>query len=74
LLPACLFPAGAYFVGKNLGRTKLTEISPKKTVEGAIGGLASAVLVAALFWQLFGWPGSMAAAAGYGVSLRSCSR
>eukprot|EP00882_Tetradesmus_deserticola_P002775 GHRQ01002948.1.p1 GENE.GHRQ01002948.1~~GHRQ01002948.1.p1 ORF type:complete len:443 (+),score=169.67 GHRQ01002948.1:325-1653(+) len=66
---ACIIAAdtGAYFVGKNLGRTKLTEISPKKTVEGAIGGLASAVLVAALFWQIFGWPGSMAAAAGYGV-------
>ncbi|KAF6263497.1 cytidylyltransferase family-domain-containing protein [Scenedesmus sp. NREL 46B-D3] len=66
---ACIIAAdtGAYFVGKTLGRTKLTEISPKKTVEGAIGGLASAVLVAALFWQVFGWPGSMAAAAGYGV-------
>uniref|UniRef100_A0A383WMR8 Phosphatidate cytidylyltransferase n=1 Tax=Tetradesmus obliquus TaxID=3088 RepID=A0A383WMR8_TETOB len=66
---ACIIAAdtGAYFVGKNLGRTKLTEISPKKTVEGAIGGLASSVLVAAGFWQLFGWPGSMAAAAGYGV-------
>jgi phosphatidate cytidylyltransferase len=61
-------------VGKNLGRTKLTEISPKKTVEGAIGGLASSVLVAAIFWQVFGWPGSMAAAAGYGVSwCESCS-
>jgi CDP-diglyceride synthetase len=61
-------------VGKNLGRTKLTEISPKKTVEGAIGGLASAVLVAAIFWQVFGWPGSMAAAAGYGVSCTQLQR
>jgi CDP-diglyceride synthetase len=61
-------------VGKNLGRTKLTEISPKKTVEGAIGGLASSVLVAAVFWQVFGWPGSMAAAAGYGVSCAQLQR
>ncbi|MEW5298664.1 MAG: hypothetical protein WDW36_001757 [Sanguina aurantia] len=38
----CIIAAdtGAYFVGKNLGRTKLTDISPKKTVEGALGGAA----------------------------------
>jgi CDP-diglyceride synthetase len=67
---ACIIAAdtGAYFVGKNLGRTKLTDISPKKTVEGAVGGLASAVAVAVLFWRLFSWPGSALAAAGYGVS------
>lgn len=66
---ACIIAAdtGAYFVGKNLGRTKLTDISPKKTVEGALGGLASAVAVAMLFWQLFSWPGNVVAAAGYGV-------
>ncbi len=29
----------AYFVGRALGKHKLTEISPKKTVEGAVGGL-----------------------------------
>ena len=39
--------------GKNLGRTKLTEISPKKTVEGALGGLASSVAVAlGVWWSL----------------------
>lgn len=67
---ACIIAAdtGAYFVGKNLGRTKLTDISPKKTVEGALGGLASAVAVAVLFWKLFSWPGNPMAAAGYGVS------
>lgn len=31
--------AGAYFVGKSMGRTKLAEhISPNKSVEGAVGG------------------------------------
>jgi CDP-diglyceride synthetase len=67
---ACIIAAdtGAYFVGKNLGRTKLTDISPKKTVEGALGGLASAVAVAVLFWKVFSWPGNAFAAAGYGVS------
>jgi phosphatidate cytidylyltransferase len=67
---ACIIAAdtGAYFVGKNLGRTKLTDISPKKTVEGALGGLASAIAVAVLFWKLFSWPGNVVAAAGYAVS------
>ncbi|MEH7085445.1 phosphatidate cytidylyltransferase [Neobacillus drentensis] len=42
--------SGAYFIGKALGRTKLwPEISPNKTVEGSIGGIACAVLVAVLF-------------------------
>ncbi len=66
---ACIIAAdtGAYFVGKNLGRTKLTDISPKKTVEGALGGLASAVAAALALRWLFSWPGSALAAAGYGV-------
>lgn len=35
----------AYFIGKSLGRHKLYElISPKKTVEGSIGGLAGGIL------------------------------
>ncbi|KAB7708082.1 phosphatidate cytidylyltransferase [Bacillus aerolatus] len=39
--------SGAYFVGRSLGKRKLwPEISPKKTVEGSIGGILSAVLVA----------------------------
>lgn len=54
--------------GKNLGRTKLTDISPKKTVEGALGGLASSVAVALAMWKLSNWPCSALAAAGFGVS------
>ncbi|WOG25468.1 phosphatidate cytidylyltransferase [Endozoicomonas sp. 8E] len=39
---------GAYFAGKNLGRHKLAErVSPKKTVEGLVGGLLMSLLVAA---------------------------
>lgn len=36
---------GAYFAGRFLGKHKLYEaVSPKKTVEGALGGLAAAVV------------------------------
>lgn len=37
---------GAYFVGMNLGKRKLCpKISPNKTIEGALGGLISALIV-----------------------------
>ncbi|OLS42102.1 phosphatidate cytidylyltransferase [Bacillus sp. MRMR6] len=42
--------SGAYFIGKATGKTKLwPEISPNKTVEGSIGGVVSALVVAVLF-------------------------
>ncbi len=40
---------GAYVIGKTFGKTRLSAISPKKTVEGAVFGLISCVAVA-LFW------------------------
>jgi len=43
----------AYFVGRTMGRHLLfPRVSPKKTVEGAIGGLAGSLLVA---WGLTHW-------------------
>jgi phosphatidate cytidylyltransferase len=47
--------AGAYYVGSMIGRHALApRISPKKTIEGAVGGLAVSVIgsVAAKFWFL----------------------
>ncbi|MBG9542091.1 phosphatidate cytidylyltransferase [Cytobacillus firmus] len=42
--------SGAYFIGKSLGKKKLwPEISPNKTVEGSLGGVACALAVAVLF-------------------------
>ena len=60
---------GAYFVGKFLGRTQLTHISPKKTVEGACGGLCSSILIAFLGWKILGWPGTPVYASIIGVRL-----
>jgi phosphatidate cytidylyltransferase len=40
---------GAYFIGKKYGKHKLCEnISPKKTIEGAIGGTLSGIIMAVL--------------------------
>jgi len=44
---------GAYFFGRAFGKRKLwPDISPNKTVEGSIGGVVSALIVAFIF-QLF---------------------
>ncbi|OJG45156.1 phosphatidate cytidylyltransferase [Enterococcus hermanniensis] len=42
---------GAYMIGRQIGKHKLwPEISPNKTIEGALGGIASAVVVAIIFF------------------------
>ncbi len=59
LLGAVVFlgDTGAFFVGKYLGRTKLYPlVSPKKTVEGALGGILGSV-VGALIFKLAVAPG-----------------
>ena len=44
---------GAYFTGRTFGKHKLTPVlSPKKTVEGAIGGVLSAAILSTLFCVL----------------------
>ena len=40
---------GAYFIGKKIGRTPLTSLSPKKTIEGSLAGLISTI---AMFFVL----------------------
>lgn len=45
-----LSDAGAYFVGLKFGRHKLAPVvSPNKTIEGALGGMAAAVVGAILY-------------------------
>ncbi|MBP3706588.1 MAG: phosphatidate cytidylyltransferase, partial [Clostridia bacterium] len=47
---------GAYFVGVTCGKHKLCpEISPKKTVEGAVGGIVSAIIVGLILVFSFGY-------------------
>ncbi|HEY9659188.1 MAG TPA: phosphatidate cytidylyltransferase [Allocoleopsis sp.] len=48
---------GAYVFGKFFGRTRLTDISPKKTVEGAVFGVLGSVAVAAAGSWYLGWAG-----------------
>lgn len=46
---------GAYFVGVTMGKHKLCpNISPKKTVEGAIGGIVSSIVVSLILTLCFG--------------------
>jgi phosphatidate cytidylyltransferase len=47
--------SGAYFVGVRYGRRKLApRISPGKSWEGLLGGLACSLLLAAVAWPLLG--------------------
>ncbi len=60
----CIWAAdiGAYFIGKFFGKTRLSDISPKKTVEGAVFGVFGSVVVAiagawCLDWSSWLWTG-----------------
>jgi phosphatidate cytidylyltransferase len=54
LLVVWLGDSGAYYVGKKLGRHKLSpRISPKKTVEGLIGGISASVITAVIIHFTF---------------------
>ena len=46
---------GSYFLGLNFGRHPLSPISPSKTIEGAIGGLACSMTIGAVSGILLKW-------------------
>lgn len=54
LLVVWLGDAGAYYTGKSFGRRKLSpRISPKKTIEGLMGGIATSVIAAVVIHLTF---------------------
>lgn len=65
--------SGAYLVGKTMGRTKLIDISPKKTVEGALGGMLFSIGTAAAMGVLLQWPCSPISYVAFGVLTFMCS-
>ncbi len=54
---SCIWAAdiGAYVMGRMVGKTPLSEISPKKTWEGAFFGTLGSILVAIVGAKLLGW-------------------
>ncbi|MBW4666393.1 MAG: phosphatidate cytidylyltransferase [Cyanomargarita calcarea GSE-NOS-MK-12-04C] len=54
----CIWAAdiGAYIVGKFFGKTPLSSISPRKTVEGAVFGITACIVVAVAGAYYLNWP------------------
>ncbi len=54
---ACCCDAGAYFVGVKFGKHKLAPVvSPNKTIEGALGGLATGMVTMLLYVLILSLP------------------
>jgi phosphatidate cytidylyltransferase len=72
VLMVCAADIGAYFAGRSFGRRKLApRVSPGKTWEGALGGLAMAALVAGGGAEYFAVPPFEAIAFGCAVGIFS---
>lgn len=52
----CAADIAAYIFGKQIGRTPLSDISPKKTVEGALGGVGASSITGGLSSLVLQWP------------------
>lgn len=62
--------SGAYFVGRWLGRRRLApEVSPNKTVEGALGGVVGGLLGAVAAGAWFGLPAAWVGVGGLACAL-----
>ena len=46
---------GSYVIGRTLGKRPLSPISPAKTIEGAFGGVFSAMLIGAIGGEILQW-------------------
>uniref|UniRef100_A0A0V0IJ48 Phosphatidate cytidylyltransferase n=1 Tax=Solanum chacoense TaxID=4108 RepID=A0A0V0IJ48_SOLCH len=56
----------AFIGGKAFGRTPLTNISPKKTWEGALAGLGGCIATSVVLSRMFCWPTSTLSAVAFG--------
>jgi phosphatidate cytidylyltransferase len=67
----CIWAAdiGAYFGGKIFGKTKLSPISPKKTVEGALFGAMGSISIALLGSYLLEWHNWQLVGIGLGIAI-----
>lgn len=65
VLAAVAYDVGGFFIGRRLGHTPLSDISPNKTREGLLAGMASAVLIVLVmrFFPLFGVAEELSASA-----------
>jgi len=68
VVAAVFYDVGGFFVGRQFGRTPLTNVSPNKTVEGLAGGMAASVFAVIIFAVIFGFgPFSLSQALVFGV-------
>ena len=58
---------GSFFIGKSLGKTALSPISPSKTIEGLIGGIICSITVAIFFALFLKWDNPFLIAIFYGI-------
>lgn len=72
---ACIWASdiGAYIAGKMIGRTPLSNISPKKTVEGAVFGMLGSMVVALIGSHWLQWPLWPATGAALGLMVGTSS-
>ncbi|AFY60934.1 phosphatidate cytidylyltransferase [Synechococcus sp. PCC 6312] len=68
---ACIWAAdiGAYVMGKWIGKTPLSAISPKKTVEGAVFGILGSIGMGLGGAWVLEWPSWIIAGTGLGVMI-----
>lgn len=58
---------GSYFIGRSLGKTPLSPISPSKTIEGLIGGITCSISLATFFAFLLNWQNPLLIGILYGI-------
>jgi phosphatidate cytidylyltransferase len=70
IVAGVFYDVGGFFVGRKLGRRPLSSVSPNKTVEGLIGGMALAIVATVFTAVVLGFgPFSFGQALVFGLAL-----